>query len=88
MPKAPTKRVTKKSPKAAADAAPHAAPAPPPHETSDAKAPATSRREMKLEPPTHPVEANQEEEPLRPSDVSAGAPSGGSMNIAKLQAMA
>ena len=42
---------------------------------------------MKLEPPTTPVEARHDHAPAPPARISSG-PSGGTVNIAELQAMA
>ena len=64
------------------------APSPAPARHGHAKAKAAAPpppQEMKLEPPTHPVESTVTEEP--PARITA-APTGGAMNIAKLQAMA
>lgn len=86
MPKAAIKRAPRKSAKSPAPRVLHdrfppavakTSPVPPASETP-------TPSEMKLEPPTRPVEAHQETGPTR---ISA-APAGGTVNIAELQAMA
>ena len=86
MPKAAIKRTPRKSVKSPAPRVSHdrfppavakTSPVPPASETP-------SPSEMKLEPPTRPVEAHQETGAPR---ISA-APAGGTVNIAELQAMA
>jgi transcription termination factor Rho len=78
MPKAATKKTARKSPKSAASMAAAAL-----EETPQAPAAPSTPADLKLEPPTHAVEAREPAE-TRPA---TGGPAPVSMNIAELQAL-